>query len=112
MVLGLIRVIPRWSLGHRLAEAALIGAGFATIALVAAWVALGYGRWFFKLLALPVVTLLVGCLLIALGAGGTGDDAGVMTLVFCQMLFLTGWLGLLRRCDFRLVLGEKVESER
>ncbi len=93
MVLGLIRVIPRWSLGHRLAEAALIGAGFATIAL-------------------PVVTLLVGCLLIALGAGGTGDDAGVMTLVFCQMLFLTGWLGLLRRCDFRLVLGEKVESER
>jgi hypothetical protein len=100
VVLGLARSIPHWTLSNDLAEAALIGGGFALMALVAAWVAIGSGRWFFKLMALPVVTLLVGWLLAALEGGNTG---GLMALVFCQMLFLVGWLGVLRRCGFRLV---------
>ncbi|HWB10798.1 MAG TPA: hypothetical protein VG826_16330 [Pirellulales bacterium] len=103
VVLSLIRLMPRRNLDSRLAEAAVIGSGFALMALVAAWVAMGYGRWFFKLLALPIVTLLVGLLLVALGGVRPSEDAWVMTLVFCQMLFLTGWLGVLRHCGFRLV---------
>jgi hypothetical protein len=105
LVLGLIRLMPRLSLGHGLAEGSMIGAGFALMALVAAWVAIGYGPWYFKLLALPAVTLLVGCLVAAVDGGRSA--AAVMALVFCQTLFLTGWLAVLRRCGFRLALARQ-----
>lgn len=105
LLLGLFRLSPPWrELGNRSVQALIIGGGFALLALVAAWVALGYGRWLYKLLALPAVTCLVGCLLIAIEVGDRPEyDRGVMAIVFGQMLFLAGSLAVLRRRGYRLV---------
>lgn len=105
LLLGFLRLAPPWRpSGNRLTEALLLGGGFALMALIAAWVALGHGRRLFKLLALPVVTFLVGCLLMAIeGRRGRAGDLAIMALVFGQMFFLAGSLIVLRRCGYRLV---------
>jgi hypothetical protein len=104
VLFGALRLAPPWpTLGNRASEVWL-GVGFALMALVAAWVSLGYGRWLLKLLALPLVTFLVGGLLTAIeGPAGRLVQAGIMSLVFCQMLFLAAPLVVLRRCGYRLM---------
>lgn len=104
LVLGLLRVAPPWpTVGNRAIEVWL-GIGFALMAMVASWVSLGYGRWLIKLLALPLVTFLVGSLLVAVdGRGNRPAQLGAMMLVFLQMLFLAAPLVVLRRYGYRLV---------
>ena len=105
VLLGLVRVVS-WSPaihGGKAFETLLLGSGFALMALVASWAAIGYGRVVFKLAALPSVTLLVGGLLTAI-EGRPDSNLGIMALVFGQMLCLALPLIALRQLGYRLVL--------
>ncbi|HET6878534.1 MAG TPA: hypothetical protein VFI31_00080, partial [Pirellulales bacterium] len=105
VLLGVIRLAQPWLSSRNVtAEACVLGIGFALTALVAVWVSLGYGRWFFKIIALPAVAALVSVLFIAIeGHGGTNQDLGIAGIVLTQTIYMTLILLVLRRCGYRLL---------
>jgi hypothetical protein len=85
-----------------LEEGVLIGSGFAVVALTGVWAGLGSGSSWLKMPVLVIVSLVTGYT-IAVFTGPPGDRTPIVLLVVLQTAFLGGSLGVLRKCQYRLM---------
>lgn len=85
-------------------EACLLGSGFALMALIATWTALGTGQRNAKLFVLVVTTLAVGSLVAAItGRPAITDQIAIVSLVVLQAVLLSAALAAFRRAGYRLI---------
>jgi hypothetical protein len=101
VVMGTARVVfPAFDSLRVLQEAAILGAAFAAIALLAVWAGLGAGRAWIR----PLVLLSAS---VALGYGLTLAVYGIkigpaITLAVLQAVLLGGWLAVFRMSGYQL----------
>lgn len=81
-------------------EACLLGIGFASVALIATWVALGTGGKSVKLLVFVIAMVAVGILFAAIEPG---TPVAIITMVILQATMLTSALAAFRRAGYRLM---------
>lgn len=85
-------------------EACALGAGFAAVALIATWTALGTGGRIVKLLVFVFATFAVGCLFAAIEPGSrVSHQIAIIAIVVLQATMLACALAAFRRAGYRLI---------